>query len=85
MHLLPEVVENMDTAFDELLDGEQTYPFAYFVVCIGFLMVLVIEHIVLSCEKTKQKLEENGASCHHESNINNGLSGINLYICYLHF
>ena len=70
LHLLPEVVENMDSAFDELLTGEQDYPFAFFVVCVGFLMVLIIEHLVLSCEGNKQNLEQNEAS------IRSGLPGI---------
>ena len=77
LHLLPEVAENMESAFDELLDGEQEYPFAYFVVCIGFLIVLVIEHLVLSCEVNKKKLKENEAS--RETNIYGGLPG-NIYI-----
>ena len=76
LHLLPEVVENMESAFDELLDGEQEYPFAYFVVCIGFLIVLLIEHLVLSCEGNKPKLKENEASFRHrETNIRSGLPG----------
>ena len=73
--MLPEVVENMDTAFDELLSGDQDYPFAYFVVCIGFLMVLIIEHMVLSCEKNKLKVEVNEASCRCETVIRSGLPG----------
>ena len=73
--MLPEVVENMDTAFDELLNGDQDYPFAYFVVCIGFLMVLIIEHVVLSCEKNQLKVEVNEASCHCETVIRSGLPG----------
>ena len=59
----------MESAFDELLEGKQEYPFANFVVCIGFLMILLIEHIVLSCEGNKRKLEEDEAS------LRNGLSG----------
>ena len=80
LHLLPEVIENMDTAFEELLNGEQEYPFAYFVVCIGFLMVLIIERIVLSCEKTKRKFKENGESHRCETNVHSELPGINFYI-----
>ena len=75
LHLLPEVTENMDTAFDELLNGDQDYPFGYFVVCIGFLTVLIIEHSVLSCEKNKLKVEINEASCRCETVIRSGLPG----------
>ena len=71
LHLLPEVVEDMESAFDKLLSGEQEYPFANFVVCMGFMMVLIIEHLVLSCEVNKQNSEEEGAS----GNIRSGLPG----------
>ena len=78
--MLPEVAETMDTAFDELFDEEQDYPFAYFVVCIGFLMVLMIEHVVLSCVRTKPKVVvDNESSCHCETNIRSGLPGIASY------
>jgi len=40
----------MDEAFEKLLEEEMTYPFTQFVVCVGFLLVLVIENIVLSCK-----------------------------------
>ena len=66
----------MDKAFDELLDKEQDYPFAYFVVCIGFLVVLIIEHMVLSFEKDKQKVEINEESCRCETIVRSGLPGI---------
>ena len=75
--MLPEVADNMDAAFDELLQGDQDYPFAYFVVCIGFLTVLIIEHMVLSCEKNKLKVEVNEASCRCETGIRSGLPGSN--------
>ena len=74
--MLPEVTENMDKAFDELLDREQDYPFAYFVVCIGFLTVLIIEHMVLSCERNKMKVEVNESSCRCETVIRSGLPGM---------
>ena len=81
MHLLPEVVEDMESAFEELFSKEQAYPFAYFVVCVGFLIVLLIEHLVLSCERNKQKLEDIETSGSRKTNIHNGLSG-NIAIIY---
>ena len=47
LHLLPEDIEKMDTAFEELHVDQQDYPFACFVICLGFLIVLIIEQIVL--------------------------------------
>lgn len=73
--MLPEVAEKMNTALDELLHGNQHYPFAYFIVCIGFLAVLVIEHVVLSCVKNKPKVEMNDPICRCENIIRSGLPG----------
>jgi len=38
----------MDEAMEELVVDGDDYPFTQFVVCIGFMLVLVIENIVLS-------------------------------------
>ena len=66
----------METAFDDLFHQEQYYPFAYFVVCIGFLMVLTIEHVVLSCVRNQPKIEVNEPNCRCETIIRSGLPGI---------
>ena len=67
----------MEVAFDKLLCGKQNYPFAYFVVCIGFLTVLIIEHVVLSCVRNKPKVVvSDDSSCHCETIIRSGLPGI---------
>ena len=76
-----EATEKMDTAFDQLFHQEQDYPFAYFVVCIGFLMVLTIEHVVLSCVRNQPKVEVNNSNCHCETIIRSGLPGIVVKIC----
>ena len=78
LHLLPEVIENMDTAFEELDIGDQDYPFACFVVCLGFLMVLIIEHIVLSFVRNEAVTDSEltDPSCHCKNNIRSGLPGI---------
>ena len=81
LHLLPEVGEEMDSAFDELLHEEPDYPFAYFVVCIGFLMVLIIEQVVLSCVRNEPTVdhETTDPSCHCENIIRSGLPGMYSY------
>ena len=68
----------MDTAFEELDIDDQDYPFACFVVCLGFLMVLIIEHIVFSFvrNKTVTDSELTDPSCHCKNNIRSGLPGI---------
>lgn len=74
--MLPEVTEEMDTAFDKL-DVELDYPFAYFLVCLGFFVVLTIEHVVLSCVRKEQKDDVvNESTCRCETVIRNGLPGI---------
>ena len=82
LHLLKEIVEDMDTAFDELFDEEQEYPFAYFVVCLGFLMILIIEQVVLSCIEfqNQPKVEVDDPCCNCENTIHSGLPGI--YLLY---
>ena len=40
----------MDEALEDLIDEEVEYPFTQFVVCVGFLVVLIIENIVVSCK-----------------------------------
>ena len=79
LHLLPEIAEEMDTAFDELFHEEQDYPFAYFVVCVGFLIVLIIEQVVLSCVRNEPMVDHDatGPSCHCENIIRSGLPGTN--------
>ena len=67
----------MDTAFDELFDEEQEYPFAYFVVCLGFLIILIIEQVVQSCIRDKPKIRVGDPSGDCE---NSGLPGIYLFI-----
>ena len=74
--MLLEANGKMDTAFDELFHQEQDYPFAYFVVCIGFLMVLSIEHVVLSCVRNQPKVVVNEPNCRCETIIRSGLPGI---------
>ena len=71
----------MDSAFDELFNEEQEYPFAYFVVCLGFLMILVIEQVVLSCIENQQKAKAGDPSCNCENTIRSGLPGI--YLLYV--
>lgn len=84
LHLLPEVTEKMETAFDELLHGEQHYPFAYFAVCIGFLTVLIIEHVVLSCVGNKPKVVTNyDPSCRCETIVRSGLPGTYILLYYV--
>jgi len=38
----------MDEATEDVLHEEVEYPFTQFVVCIGFLLVLIIENIAVS-------------------------------------
>ena len=75
----------MGSAFDELFNEEQEYPFAYFVVCLGFLMILVIEQIVLSCTENQNqpKAEVGDPSCNCENVIRSGLPGIYLLYIYI--
>ena len=82
LHLLPEVGEEMDLAFDELLHKEQDYPFTYFVVCVGFLIVLIIEQMVLSCVRNEPSIdhEATDSSCHCENIIRSGLPGTYLWL-----
>ena len=71
----------MDSAFDELFDKEQEYPFAYFVVCLGFLMILIIEQVVQSCIENQPKTGADDPSCNCENAIRSGLPGIySLYV-----
>ena len=73
-------MEDMDSAFDELFDEEQEYPFAYFVVCLGFLMILIIEQVVVSCVEKRPKAKVGDPSCNCENTIHSGLPGICLFI-----
>ena len=67
----------MDIAFEEMLHEDQEYPFACFVVCMGFLLVLTIEHVVLSCVKKSQpKVVVNESNCRCKTIIRSGLPGI---------
>ena len=77
--MLPEVIEKMDTAFEELHIGDHDYPFACFVICLGFLMVLIIEQIVLSYAKNKAvtNFELTDTSCHCSE-----LPGIAHILCF---
>jgi len=62
----------MDEALDELLDEEEEYPFTQFVVCVGFLLVLIIENIVVSCKPANQEnaLEQIAPLCRSDSRLN---------------
>ena len=71
----------MDSAFDELFEKEQEYPFAYFVVCLGFMVILIIEQVVLSCIENQPKSEAGDPSCNCENMIQSGLPGI--YLLYV--
>ena len=79
--MVKEVVEDMDSAFDELFDEEQEYPFAYFVVCLGFLMILIIEQVVVSCIENQPNTGVDDPSCNCENTIRSGLPGI--YLLYV--
>ena len=83
LHLLPEDIEKMDTAFEELHIGDQDYPFACFVVCLSSLMVLIIEHTVLSFVRNKVVTNSGviDPSCHCKNNICSGLPGIIHILC----
>ena len=79
----------MDTAFDELFDKEQEYPFAYFVVCLGFLMILIIEQVVLSCiesqNQPKAEVAMSDFPCICENAIGSGLPGTYLFVVVMYF
>ena len=68
----------MDTAFEELHVDDQDYPFACFIICLGFLMVLIIEQIVFSYIRNEEvtNSEVIDPSCHCKNNIRSGLPGI---------
>jgi len=72
LHLIPESREKMDEALEELLDEEVEYPFTLFVVCVGFLIILIIENIVVSCKPTDQQnaLEQIAPLCRSDSRLN---------------
>jgi len=44
----------MDEAIEDVLHKEVEYPFTQFVVCIGFLLVLIIENIAVSFKPADQ-------------------------------
>jgi len=50
LHLLPESKEKMDDALDGMLHKDVEYPITQFVVCVGFLLVLIIENIAVWCK-----------------------------------
>ena len=56
----------MDEALQELLaDEEVDYPFTQLTVCVGFLLVLIIENIEMSCKPIDhgEDLEQITPSC----------------------
>jgi len=70
----------MNDAFEQLLDKHVEYPFAQFLVCMGFILVLTIENIVMSCvrpkpNKPEETLQPTSPSCRCEANIRSGLPG----------
>ena len=54
LHLLTDSKEKMDEAIEDVLHKEVEYPFTQFVVCVGFLLVLIIENIAVSCKSADQ-------------------------------
>jgi len=44
----------MDEATEDVLHKEVEYPFTQFVVCVGFLLVLIIENIAVSFKPADQ-------------------------------
>ena len=44
----------MDEAIEDVLHREVEYPFTQFVVCVGFLLVLIIENIAALCKREDQ-------------------------------
>ena len=62
----------MDEALEDLIDEEVEYPFTQFVVCVGFLVVLIIENIVISCKPADQEnaLEQIAPLCKSDSRLN---------------
>ena len=72
----------MEEAREELLDEEVSYPFTQFVVCVGFLLVLIIENIVMSCkpvdhEEDFEQLTPSGFRSIHDELI--GTSTVGTY------
>ena len=70
----------MDDVLEQLfnvLDKHIEYPFAQFLVCMGFILMLTIENIVMSCVTPKPKETTLPASptCRCEANIRSGLPG----------
>ena len=72
LHLLTESKDKMDEALEDLLEQEVEYPFAQFVVCVGFLFVLVIENVVVSCKPAnyEEALEQIAPLCRSDSKLN---------------
>jgi len=44
----------MEEAIEDVLHKEVEYPFTQFVVCVGFLLVLIIENIAVLCKHEDQ-------------------------------
>ena len=44
----------MDEAIEDALHKKVEYPFTQFVVCVGFLLVLIIENIAVLCKPADQ-------------------------------
>ena len=72
LHLLTDSKEKMDEAIADVLHKEVDYPFTQFVVCVGFLLVLIIENIAVSCRSADQdEVLEQIAPLHSSTRIVN--------------
>ena len=55
LHLLPDVEEDMQQAFQGKEASSGNFPFAGFMVALGLLLILVIEKLVELCKSTSDK------------------------------
>jgi len=76
----------MDEAIEDVLHKEVEYPFTQFVVCVGFLLVLIIENIAVSFKPADQEnpLEQMAPLCTRDSRLNvfrGSTTGEHEYMC----
>ena len=52
LHLLPDITKDWETIFSQVWTS--SYPFDYFLVVLGFFLVLIIEQIAYACQRPQK-------------------------------
>jgi zinc transporter 1/2/3 len=60
LHLMPESAELMNAA----CGGECAYPFAYLIILLGYVVILIIEKVVFNGHHKREREGSSDANCY---------------------